>query len=181
MSSAVLHNAEYEIIDQDPHFTRVVSYFRPSDYLKWGLFAASGPLYLFGASYVQSRGKKVHVSPRFLRYSVILGAAAGFFDRYAVSSLRFQGAKENKREVELDRYYVKSQLAQGKSPYTGDNENLLPKWIRSVAARNSTYSSLNLSVIPWFNFVQHEHHGVDLSKYYETRPGEEKWGFQLSK
>lgn len=181
MSNTVLHNAQYEIIDQDPHFSRVVGYMRPTDYLKWGLFAASGPSFLAGISWFSSGGKKVHVNPRFFRYSLMLGAIAGFLDRYAVSSLRFQGVAENSREVKLDRFYVKSKLSEGKSPFTDDNTNLLPDWVRGAAARNSTYSSLNLAILPWFNLVKHEHHGVDLNKYYETREGEEKWGFNLTK
>jgi len=180
-TNSVLHNSKYEVIDQDPHFSRVVSYFRPSDYLTLAGFTASGPAFLAGASWFSSGGKKIHISPRFFRYSLVLGAIAGFLDRYSVSSLRFQGELENFPEVEKDRYYVKSQLAQGKSPFTGTNENLLPAWIRGAAARNSTYASLNLALFPWFNLVQHEHHGVDLNKYYETRAGEEKWGFNLSK
>lgn len=180
-TNAVQHKSKFEVIDQDPHFSRVVSYFRPGDYLTWAGFAASGPAFLAGASWFSSGGKKIHVSPRFLRYSVVLGAIAGFLDRYAISTLRFQGELENSAEVAKDRYYVKSQLAEGKSPYTGTGENLMPAWIRSVAARNSTYSSLNMALFPWFNLVQHEHHGVNLDKYYETRAGEEKWGFNLSK
>jgi len=41
---------DYPLIDSDPHFSRVVRYFRPSDYATWGIATAAGPtaLYLFG-------------------------------------------------------------------------------------------------------------------------------------
>jgi hypothetical protein len=40
-------------IDADPHFKRVVSYFRPSDYVFWGGATAAFPssLYLMGEAY----------------------------------------------------------------------------------------------------------------------------------
>jgi hypothetical protein len=43
---------DFPLIDSDPHFARVVRYFRPSDYATWGLATAAGPtaLYLFGRS-----------------------------------------------------------------------------------------------------------------------------------
>jgi len=43
---------EYPLIDSDPHFARVVRYFRPSDYATWAVATAAGPtaLYLFGMS-----------------------------------------------------------------------------------------------------------------------------------
>ncbi|PRT54341.1 NADH-ubiquinone oxidoreductase 20 subunit [Wickerhamiella sorbophila] len=176
--NVVLHNAEYEIIDQDPHFSRVVKYFRGSDYLKIAAFAASGPLFLAALSGFSSGGKKFHVSPRMFRWSTGLGLTAGFLNQYGVSSLRFQGINENAREVALDRYEIKSRLARGEAPY---GESRMPEWIQNTAARNSTYSFLNISVIPWFNLVNHNHHGVSLDRYYETRPGEEKWGFDLKK
>lgn len=178
--NVVLHNANYEIIDQDPHFTRVVRYFRPSDYLAVGLFTAAGPLYMAAVSYWNSGFKRVHVSPRNIRITAFLGLTAGFLNQYAISSLRFMGIKENGREVAKDRYEIKSRLVAGKTPY-GHDESSQPEWIRDVAARNSTYSFLNLGVFPWFNLVKHEHHGVPLDKYYETRPGEESWGFDLKK
>ncbi len=36
-----------------------------------------------------------------------------------------------------------------------------------MAARNSRYSALMMHVIPWFNFVNHDVHGVDTAKYYQ--------------
>lgn len=43
---------DFPLIDSDPHFARVVRYFRPSDYATWAVATAAGPtaLYLFGGS-----------------------------------------------------------------------------------------------------------------------------------
>ena len=38
--------------------------------------------------------------------------------------------------------------------------------MQGVAARQSRYSVLFTSVVPWFNFVNHSQHGVDTAKYY---------------
>lgn len=37
---------------------------------------------------------------------------------------------------------------------------------QSMAARNSRNSAFFLHVVPMFNFVNHNHHGVDTAKYY---------------
>lgn len=39
--------------------------------------------------------------------------------------------------------------------------------MQGVAARQSRYSSLFSDAIPWFNFVNHQQHGVDTAKYYK--------------
>ena len=36
-----------------------------------------------------------------------------------------------------------------------------------MAARNSRNSNLFLGIMPWFNVVNHNHHGVDTAKYYQ--------------
>jgi hypothetical protein len=38
----------YPVIDTDPHFTRVVRYFRPSDYAAWAAGTAAAPALLYG-------------------------------------------------------------------------------------------------------------------------------------
>lgn len=45
-------------------------------------------------------------------------------------------------------------------------KNVSP-YIQGVAHRNSRYSGLFLHAIPWFNFVNHDQHGVDTAKYYQ--------------
>lgn len=179
-SNAVLPQADYEIIDIDPHFSKVVSYFRPSDYVKIGLFTVSGPAFLVGCKWFETQGKNMHVSGRYLRLATFFGFTAGVLSQYGQSVLRFQGALENSREVNKDRYEVKSRLAKGLTAYEEDKSDL-PSWIQTVAARTSTYSNNAIAFIPWVNMVRHEHHGVNLDKYYETRPGEESWGFDLKR
>ncbi|MCJ1313519.1 hypothetical protein MMC25_007198 [Agyrium rufum] len=39
--------------------------------------------------------------------------------------------------------------------------------MQGVAARNSRYSGVFLHMVPWFNFVNHDQHGVDTSKYFQ--------------
>ena len=36
------------------------------------------------------------------------------------------------------------------------------------ASRQSRYSGVFLHVMPWFNFVNHNQHGVDTAKYYRN-------------
>ena len=43
----------------------------------------------------------------------------------------------------------------------------LTPYMQGVAARNSRYSGLFIHVLPWFNFVNHNLHGVDTAKYYQ--------------
>jgi len=51
-------------------------------------------------------------------------------------------------------------------------ESTLSPYMQGVAARNSRYSQIMLHVIPWFNFVNHNQHGVDTSKYYKAAEDE---------
>jgi hypothetical protein len=43
----------------------------------------------------------------------------------------------------------------------------LTPYMQGVASRNSRYTGLFLHVVPWFNFVNHNQHGVDTAKYYQ--------------
>ena len=43
----------------------------------------------------------------------------------------------------------------------------LSPYMQGVAARNSRYSGLMLHLMPWFNFVNHNQHGVETAKYYQ--------------
>jgi hypothetical protein len=43
----------------------------------------------------------------------------------------------------------------------------LSEYQQGVAARNSRYSNFYLHMVPWFNFVNHNQHGVDTAKYYQ--------------
>jgi hypothetical protein len=45
----------YPVIDKDPHFFRVVRYFRPSDYAAWAVGTAAAPALMLG--FGKSRGE----------------------------------------------------------------------------------------------------------------------------
>lgn len=77
--------------------------------------------------------------------------------------MRFYGATENSREVEMDMREMVDRVKAGKPLY---GESQLTPYMQGVAARQSRYSAMFMSVIPWFNFVNHAQHGVDTAKYY---------------
>ncbi|XXH02257.1 hypothetical protein Hte_008626 [Hypoxylon texense] len=155
--------SEYPLIDNDPHFKRVVGYARPSDYIHGGVAAAAGPGLLlamekFAPSQVGRGG-----FARALRLAGAIGIAGGFLYFYQRSSLRFYGMSENAREVEMDMQEMVSKVKAGEPLY---GESKLTPHMQGVAARQSRYSALFTAVIPWFNFVNHNQHGVDTAKYY---------------
>ncbi|POY70074.1 hypothetical protein BMF94_6926 [Rhodotorula taiwanensis] len=116
------------------------------------------------------RGMKPHPSGRFmhlrstLRMTTFLGFAGGFLLAYQNSSLRLWGWKENELEQTRDRDEL-GQLAREGKPLYGETD--LPEYIQGVAHRNSMWSQLKFGVLPWFNFVNHQHHGTDPAKYKE--------------
>ncbi|KAG0678799.1 hypothetical protein C6P40_000349 [Pichia californica] len=172
--------SKYEVIDQDPTFSRVVNYFRPSDYLTWLGATIAGPVSLILLEkYEPASGRQFKMpKPMFLRAGALIGFTTGFFLAYNESTKRFWGVSENKREVEKDRYEIKSLLSKGKNPYGCEDSTLTP-YMQDLSARYSKNSQVLLGILPWFNFVNHPYHGVDLKKYYEVRDGEDKWGFDL--
>lgn len=78
--------------------------------------------------------------------------------------VRFYGATENAREIEMDMREMVDRVKAGKTPY---GESRLSPYLQGVAARQSRYSALFFSTVPWFNFVNHNQHGVDTAKYYQ--------------
>ena len=46
-------------------------------------------------------------------------------------------------------------------------ESTMTPYMQGMAARNSRYTGLWLHVLPWFNLVNHDQHGVDTAKYYQ--------------
>ncbi|ODV91204.1 hypothetical protein CANCADRAFT_17689, partial [Tortispora caseinolytica NRRL Y-17796] len=170
----------YEVIDVDPHFKRVVKYMRPTDYLAWAGLTAAAPAGLLLMEHIEpvfpsGQTRIVQMRP-VLRASVVIGLVGGFLFAYTSSSQRFWGYSENATEVEKDRYEMKSKIAQGKPLY---GETKLEPWLEQVAVRNSRFSQTLFTLFPWFNFANHKYHGIDIKKYFETRPGEESWGFNL--
>lgn len=79
-------------------------------------------------------------------------------------TVRFYGATENAREVEMDMREMVTKVKAGEPLY---GESTLSPHMQGVAARQSRYSTLMISTIPWFNFVNHSQHGVDTAKYYQ--------------
>jgi len=47
-------------------------------------------------------------------------------------------------------------------------ESRLTEHMQGVASRQSRYSGTFLHVMPWFNFVNHNQHGIDTAKYYRA-------------
>ncbi|BEJ15738.1 hypothetical protein CspHIS471_0503430 [Cutaneotrichosporon sp. HIS471] len=158
-------DAPYPVIDVDPHFRRVVGYMRPNDFLLWGGVTASGPI-LISLWERMDPTKSAHGIRHAARFAGCMGFAAGFMLAYQNSSFRFLGLKENKREQEMD-FEELSALAKAGKPLYGETD--LSPYLQGVAARNSTYSQFKLQTIPWFNLVNHNDHGVDTSKYYNSK------------
>jgi hypothetical protein len=80
------------------------------------------------------------------------------------TAVRFYGATENAREIEMDMKEMVGKVKAGEPLY---GESKLTPHMQGVAARQSRYSALFMGTIPWFNFVNHNQHGVDTAKYYQ--------------
>lgn len=70
---------------------------------------------------------------------------------------------ENAREVDMDMREMVDKVKKGEPLYGASR---LTPHMQGVAARQSRYSALFMYGIPWFNFVNHNQHGVDTAKYY---------------
>ena len=81
-----------------------------------------------------------------------------------VMTVRFYGFTENKREQELDMREMVSKVKKGEPLY---GESTTTPYIQGVASRNSRYAGVWMHVMPWFNMVNHNQHGVDTAKYYQ--------------
>ncbi|KAF2843142.1 NADH-ubiquinone oxidoreductase 21 kDa subunit [Patellaria atrata CBS 101060] len=154
---------DYPLIDSDPHINRVFRYARPRDYVEGTAVAALGPS-IFGLmerispSYVGKGG-----FPPVMRLNVAIGAVGGFLYVYSRSIFRFYGASENRREIEMDMREMVDKVKRGEPLY---GKSGLTEYMQGVASRNSRYSATFIHVMPWFNFVNHNQHGVDTAKYY---------------
>lgn len=157
--------SDYPVIDTDPHFFRVVRYARPSDYYHAAGTAAAGPALMMLMEKMSPTGAGRSVMIANMRIAGVLGITAGFLRLYTRSSCRFWGWSENAREVEMDMKEM-VQKVKNKEPLYGTSS--LDPYMQGVAARNSRYSQVMLHVIPWFNFVNHNQHGVDTLKYFQA-------------
>ncbi|MCJ1226276.1 hypothetical protein MMC12_002926 [Toensbergia leucococca] len=157
-------NSPWPLIDSDPHFKRVIKYARTSDYLDGGISAACGPGLMLlwekiAPSYV-GRGGFASI----MRLTGAISITGGFIIFYSRSIIRFYGLRENKREVDMDMREMVDKVKKGQSLY---GKSSLSTYMQGVASRNSRYSGVFLHVLPWFNFVNHQQHGVDTAKYYQ--------------
>ncbi|KAK6856611.1 hypothetical protein PG995_006798 [Apiospora arundinis] len=154
---------DYPLIDNDPHFKRVVGYARPSDYVHGLTAAAAGP----GMLYAMEKFAPSQVGrggfAQAMRLTGVIGAIGGFLYYYQRSTMRFYGMSENAREVDMDMREMVDKVKKGEALY---GESRLTPHMQGVAARQSRYSALFMYGIPWFNFVNHSQHGVDTAKYY---------------
>ncbi|KAF2244239.1 hypothetical protein BU26DRAFT_542941 [Trematosphaeria pertusa] len=154
---------EYPLIDNDPHFNRVIRYSRPSDWLYGaGVGAVSPALMLYWEKVSPSFVGKGGFAP-IMRLSAAVGVTGAFIFAYSRSSARFYGARENRREVDMDMREMVDKVKRGE-PLYGKSE--LTEYMQGVAHRNSRYAGVFSHVIPWPNFVNHPYHGVDTAKYY---------------
>ncbi|KAG1109622.1 hypothetical protein G6F42_015598 [Rhizopus arrhizus] len=154
----------YPVIDSDPHFSRVVRYMRPSDYAAWAAGTAAAPALLLGMEKMDPVGPLRNMRLP-LRIATVVGAFGGFLYAYQTSSLRFWGWTENSAEVAKDQAELSQLAKEGKALY---GDSYMPEHVQAASARNSRYSQLKFGAIPWFNFANHNNHGVDTSKYSES-------------
>jgi len=149
----------YPLIDSDPHAGRVIRFMRPADYAAWAGITAGFP----GLFYLLERADPVRApAGKALKLCTGIGFLGGFLFAYQRSSLRFWGWTENSREVEKDFKELTQRTREGKSLY---GESSDPEFVQLAAHRNSQWSQLKFSMVPWFNLVNHPHHGVDPAKY----------------
>ncbi|KAH9935060.1 NADH-ubiquinone oxidoreductase complex I, 21 kDa subunit-domain-containing protein [Amylocystis lapponica] len=149
----------YPLIDADPHASRVIRYFRLSDFAFWGAATGAFPAALY--FWDMADPSKVKIRSQ-LRLGGLLGFVGGFLMVYQRSSFRFWGWSENKREEEMDRKELTERARLGLPLY---GESPQPEWVQSAAYRNSAFSQLKFHAFPMFNLVNHPHHGTDPSKY----------------
>ncbi|KAG9229537.1 C-terminal of NADH-ubiquinone oxidoreductase 21 kDa subunit-domain-containing protein [Amylocarpus encephaloides] len=154
----------YPLIDSDPHFKRVIKYTRTSDYVVAGATASVAPLVMLAWEQVHPSLVGKGGFPPIMRLTGFVGLSAGFLMMYQRSTLRFYGMTENKRELDMDMREMVTKVKAGEPLY---GKSTLTPYMQGVASRNSRYTGVFLHVIPWFNFVNHDQHGVDTAKYYQ--------------
>merc|ERR1711967_120854 len=99
-------NTDYPLIDSDPHFRRVVSYARPSDYTSALGFSALIP----GTMLFWERISPSEVGRNGFRQIMRLSTTLGLFSRFYLFS-------ENRREVEMDMREMTDKVKKGEPLY----------------------------------------------------------------
>ncbi|KAI4723813.1 hypothetical protein E4T49_08456 [Aureobasidium sp. EXF-10728] len=77
---------------------------------------------------------------------------------------RFYGFTENRREIDMDMREMVDKVKRGEELY---GKSQMTEYMQGVASRQSRYSGIWIHMMPWFNFVNHNQHGVDTAKYYQ--------------
>ncbi|KAH8660919.1 NADH-ubiquinone oxidoreductase complex I, 21 kDa subunit-domain-containing protein [Tricladium varicosporioides] len=155
---------DFPLIDSDPHFRRVIRYARNSDYAVGAGVATVGPIGMLLMEKIQpSQVGKGGMAP-IMRLTSAVGLTAGFLLFYQRSTLRFYGWTENQREQEMDMKEMVEKVKKGEPLYGTSSTT---PYIQGMASRNSRYTGVWMHIIPWFNFVNHNQHGVDTAKYYQ--------------
>ncbi|KEQ92926.1 hypothetical protein AUEXF2481DRAFT_7289 [Aureobasidium subglaciale EXF-2481] len=157
-------NTPYPLIDSDPHFKRVVGYARPGDYLYGVAFGASVPATMALMERVSPTGLPRSAIASVMRLSGGIGLFAGFYLCYSRSINRFYGFTENRREIDMDMREMVDRVKRGEELY---GKSQLTEYMQGAASRQSRYSGIWIHMMPWFNFVNHNQHGVDTAKYYQ--------------
>ena len=152
-----------QLIDSDPHFSRVVKYARPADYVAGSLLATAGPAVTLWWERVAPSGVTPKNFASIMRLSAGVSISAGFFLFYSRSIHRFYGFSENRREIDMDMREMTDRVKRGEPLY---GVSTMTAYMQGAASRQSRYAGVWSHVMPWFNFVNHQHHGVDTAKYY---------------
>ncbi|KAI9669697.1 MAG: hypothetical protein M1831_007393 [Alyxoria varia] len=155
---------DFPLIDNDPHAFRVVKYARTSDYWAGAALAALPSVLNLYWERISPAGAGKGAFSSIMRLNVAIGLVGGFVFGYQRSILRFYGVTENSREVEMDMREMVDKVKKGE-PLYGKSE--LSDYMQGVAARNSRYTGIWLHLVPMFNLVNHNQHGVDTAKYYQ--------------
>ena len=143
----------------------MVRYARPSDYYSGAAFAACGPALMLWWERVSPSEVSKPGFASVMRLSGALSLTAGFLLFYSRSINRFYGFSENRREIEMDMREMTDKVKRGEPLY---GVSTMTEYMQGVASRQSRYSGVFLHVMPWFNFVNHNQHGIDTAKYYRN-------------
>ena len=106
-----------------------------------------------------------HAFRGIFRLSAGLGLLSGFYLFYSRSINRFYGFSENRREIAMDMREMTDRVKEGKPLYGLSG---MTEYMQGAASRQSRYAGTFIHVMPWFNFVNHNQHGVDTAKYYRN-------------
>jgi len=156
----------YQLIDADPHASRVIRYMRSSDLAVWAAGTTAPPAALYLWEIAEPSRAKLKAP---LRVAGVVGFIGGFLLAYQRSSFRFWGWSENQRESDLDLKELRQRAQEGLPVYGTSDQ---PEWVQAAAYRNSAWSQLKFQAFPMFNLVNHPHHGTDVAKYEEKKENE---------